>query len=141
MCQRSGWSLSNLELQKIIYIAHMFHLGKTGEPLVSGQFEAWDYGPVHPTIYHKVKVFGASPVENVFHSVVDLPDESPEASTIDAAVDQLGDSKPGRLVAITHWEGGAWTKHYTPGERCIAIPNEDILQEYTDRYNAAKAKN
>jgi len=29
MCERSGWTLSNLELQKLLYIAHMFHLGET----------------------------------------------------------------------------------------------------------------
>ncbi|RWO77206.1 type II toxin-antitoxin system antitoxin SocA domain-containing protein [Mesorhizobium sp.] len=56
LAKQSGWSLSNLELQKILYLAHMFYLGRTGEPLVSGHFEAWDYGPVHPDLYHRVKV-------------------------------------------------------------------------------------
>ena len=74
LCERSGWSLTNLKLQKLLYISHMFHLGKTGEPLVNGHFEAWDYGPVSPFLYHKVKVFGSSPVENIFHSTPDIGD-------------------------------------------------------------------
>ena len=48
LCERSGWSLTNLALQKLCYIAHMIHLSMhDGKPMVSGHFEAWDFGPVH----------------------------------------------------------------------------------------------
>lgn len=39
------------DLQRIVYFAHGIHLTKTGLPLVSGCFEAWRSGPVHPVIY------------------------------------------------------------------------------------------
>ncbi len=136
MCKRSDWALSNLELQKILYIAHMFHLGGEGAPLISGHFEAWDYGPVQPSVYHKVKVFGADPIGNIFHSVEDLPEGS-EARLLDEAVDKLGNAAPGKLVAITHWVDGAWAKFYVKGSRGIVIPNEAILAEYRDRARAA----
>lgn len=139
MCEHSGWSLSNLELQKLLYIAHMFHMGETGEPLISGHFEAWDYGPVNPALYHRAKIFGSSPVGNVFRGVSDIK-EGPERETLDSAVDQLGHAAPGKLVAITHWEDGAWAKHYTPGMKNIVIPNEDILKEFQDRKDAAKER-
>mgnify|MGYP006283548483 CR=1 FL=1 len=77
LAARSGWTLSNLELQKILYLAHMVHLGRTdGAPLVHGLFEAWDYGPVHPDLYHRVKIFGSSPVKNIpgFNFEVQLPE-------------------------------------------------------------------
>lgn len=135
--ERSGWSLSNLKMQKLLYLAHMFHLGRTGKPLVDGQFEAWDYGPVHPVLYQKVKIFGSSPVENIFHSVPDLGDGE-EAELLDKAVEQLSDAAIGRLVAATHWDKGAWATHYRPGGRHIVIPNEAIRQEYMDRQNAIR---
>lgn len=139
ICEQSGWSLSNLELQKILYVAHMFHLGRHAESLVSGHFEAWDYGPVHPTVYHKAKIFGSSPVENIFHSVRDsMGDE--EAKTLDEATDALSDHRPGRLVAITHWEKGAWARNYSPGNRGHVISNEDILEEYRERESALKQR-
>ena len=138
MCERSGWSLSNLELQKLLYIAHMFHLGETGEPLIIGRFEAWDYGPVQPTLYHMAKVFGSSPVKNIFHTAPPI-EGRPEADTVDSAVDQLGNEPPGRLVAITHWDKGAWARFYVPGERGIVIPNDAIRQEYEDRKNGVRA--
>lgn len=60
ICNISGWSVSNLQLQKILYISHMYNLGVTeGDPLITDNFEAWDYGPVIPTLYHEVKGFGS----------------------------------------------------------------------------------
>lgn len=139
MAERSGWSLSNLELQKMLYLAHMFYMGEhDGRPLIPGHFEAWDYGPVHPTLYHQAKIFGSSPVGNIFRSEPDIADLSPEAAILDKATDQLSQATPGRLVAATHRVGGAWDKNYIPGQRNIVIPNEDILAEYRERFDAAR---
>lgn len=138
LAKRSGWTLSNLQLQKIVYLAHMFHLGRNGSPLVSGQFEAWDYGPVHPDLYHRVKVFGADPVGNVFHSSPDIPDGSSEATILDEAFDALGSARPAQLVNATHRPGGAWDLNYVPRMRGRVIPNNDILREYQN-LNGANA--
>ena len=136
LAHQSGWTLSNLELQKILYLAHMFYLGRNnGEPLVSGHFEAWDYGPVHPDLYHRVKVFGSDPVENIFHDV-DEPENSPEQKILDEAFATLGNAGPGRLVNATHRVNGAWDKHYKPGARHCVIPNRDVLTEYRELDNA-----
>lgn len=138
LAHRSGWSLSNLELQKLIYIAHMFHLGRTGEPLVTGQFEAWDYGPVHPALYHRVKVFGSDPVGNIFNDVPDVP-KGPERDILNEAYDELGAAGPGVLVNATHRKGGAWATNYVPGAKGLIIPNTDILAEYQGLSNGDEA--
>ncbi|TVR79087.1 MAG: DUF4065 domain-containing protein [Rhodospirillales bacterium] len=121
--------MSNLQFNKILYIAHMVHLGPHGVPLVDGRFEAWDYGPVHPTLYHHAKVFGSSPVGNIFHSVGEIP-PGPEAETLDAALESLRNARPGQLVAMTHRGDGAWARHYVPRQRNTIIPDADILAEY-----------
>ena len=54
-----GWCVSNLKMQKILYLAHLDYMGKNNERLVESSFEAWDYGPVQPELYHKLKRFGA----------------------------------------------------------------------------------
>lgn len=131
--EQSGWSLSNLEMQKLLYLAHMYCLGGRNRPLVDGYFEAWDYGPVHPVLYHRVKIFGKSPVENVFHAISDLNPATPDVDLLDQSVKQFAHAAPGRLVAITHWDEGAWAKCYHPGARHVIIPNEVIRQEYIDR--------
>lgn len=127
----SGWTLSNLEMQKILYLAHMFYLGRTGEPLVHGQFEAWDYGPVHPDLYHRVKIYGSDPVGNVFHSIPDMV-AGPERDIISEAYQTLGKAGAGRLVKATHRPNGAWATYYLPGARKRVLPNSAILKEYQD---------
>ena len=130
--EQSNWSLSNLAMQKLSYIAHMAHLASyEGEPLIFGNFEAWDLGPVHPQLYHAVKKFGADPVQDVFQSILGMEDGD-TAKLVDDVVRHLSDNTT-RLVSITHWDKGAWAKHYIPGNNRIVIPNEDILQEWEDR--------
>ncbi len=131
MCERSNWSMTNLTLHKILYIAHMYYLGLKSEPLVKGHFQAWIYGPVHPEIYHYVKVFGASPIGNIFRSIKDPP-EGDLTDVLDQAVDQLSNTKPGTLIALTHREYGAWAKYYRSSIRNAIIPNEDIKNEYEE---------
>lgn len=140
LCEKSGWSLTNLELQKLIYLAHMFHLGQHGEPLIKEHFEAWDYGPVQPDLYHHIKVYGSSKVKSMFHLGNDVENNSTEGKILDKVYDQLS-SKPTRwLVAVTHWKDGAWAKHYGSGSFGKIIYNEDVSQEYTDRENNAASR-
>ena len=135
-CEFSNWSISNLCLQKILYIAHMCHLGQTkGEPLIDGSFEAWDYGPVHPVLYHKTKIFGADPVGNIFRSYPKIQGRS-EKETLMAAIKDLKDISGAKLIALTHREKGAWAKNYHPGALGITIPNEDIIEEYKELIKA-----
>ena len=113
----------------------MFYMGEHGgKPLLRQEFQAWDYGPVLPSVYHHLKVFGDDPIGNVFHRVPDVDDPEVVAH-LRSAAEELGEMRPGDLVAITHWEKGAWARHYEPGERGIIIPNEDILDEYRARFD------
>ena len=130
VCEMRGWRVSNLELQKILYLAHMFHLGRTGQPLISENFEAWDYGPVVPKLYHRAKGFGSGHVKNVFHWISDVPNELTAYDVLEEVTDATNDLSPGRLVALTHSDSGAWAQYYRPGARGIVIPNPAILAEY-----------
>jgi hypothetical protein len=43
-CARGDWCVTNLELQKMLYIVQMLYMGETnGHRLIQTQFEAWDY--------------------------------------------------------------------------------------------------
>lgn len=130
LCQMRDWSLSNLELQKILYIAHMLHLGEHGKPLVAENFEAWDYGPVVPKLYRRVKGFGSEPIRNVFHWVPEIDSSSTEFAALKDAVEQTRSMSPGQLVSITHWPKGAWYEVYKPNHKGIVIPNDLIADEY-----------
>ena len=132
VCELRDWKVSNLELQKILYIAHMIYLGNESVPLIDENFEAWDYGPVIPELYQHVKGFGAKPVGNVFHSV-DLPEKkSLEYSYIQRTVKVTNGMTAGQLVNFTHRHEGAWYKCYKLGARGVVISQKAILDEYDD---------
>mgnify|MGYP001005556689 CR=1 FL=1 len=61
-CEIRNWELTNLELQKILYIAHVAHLGSLDRPLIEEPFEAWDFGPVIANLYHYIKGFGSNKI-------------------------------------------------------------------------------
>lgn len=130
ICHLGAWGVTNLKLQKILYIAHMIFMGKNGgTPLIFDRFQAWDYGPVVPELYQEVRMYGSGPIRTGFYGVP-LPDGTPEAREIEAACSFLLHQTAGRLVDFTHRPKGAWDRNYVPGVRGILIPNEHILEEY-----------
>ena len=127
----SGWVLTNLHMQKMCYLAHMFYLGREEKPLVDGHFEAWNFGPVHPVLYQALKQFGGQPVKKfALKDHPDIPDDHPGIPYLDEAVTELPRNK---LVAITHWSKGAWSKNYDPVWTGMRISNSDIRDEYLER--------
>lgn len=133
LCEMRDWKLSNLALQKILYIAHMAYLGRTGEPLFAEHIEAWDYGPVVPVVYQRVRGFGSGPIKNVFHWIAAIPEGTAEYEILKETETATRDLSPSQLVSITHWPEGAWAKVYRPGARGIIIQDKDILDEYRNR--------
>lgn len=57
--------ISNLRLQKMLYYQQGYHLAAFGTPLFDDPIEAWQYGPVVPSVYDVFRKYGASsiPVE------------------------------------------------------------------------------
>ena len=141
LARLSGWRLSNLKLQKILYLADLYHTGTHGERLVDEDFEAWDYGPVLPSVYHLCKYRGSKPVpEEAFLFVEDIDDDSEEARALRKAWEALRHRTAGELVGITHWCGGAWHKRYQPGARGIRITTQDMREEWEARMRKAERK-
>jgi uncharacterized phage-associated protein len=134
ICEKSGWSISNLQLQKLMYLSQMIYLGRTnGGRLFDGDFQAWDYGPVEPSLYHKAKIFGSGHVGDVFTQARFFEEDDPRREVMDDVCDRFLKFSGGDLVEITHWDEGAWARNYVPGARNTPIPDEDILDEYRRR--------
>lgn len=108
--------LSNLTMQKIVYFLHGQYLTSTGTPLVSGYFEAWEYGPVHPTLYASLSHLGRSPfvLPLKLRSVTTGTWADPPAvdPNIAAFLEEQGPAlmamSPGRLVELSHAKNSPW---------------------------------
>jgi uncharacterized phage-associated protein len=61
--QDLGSDTTNIDANKEAYIGHGLHLAVYNVPLLSEAVEAWQYGPVVPSIYHSAKVYGYGAIE------------------------------------------------------------------------------
>jgi uncharacterized phage-associated protein len=108
--------ITNLALQKLLYFAHGLRLVERKRPLVSGFFEAWQFGPVHPVAYHAFKAAGAEPIrfraelKDPFGDVIEIPEcaDLDVLSCIRRVVTMYAGMTPGRLVEISHAKGAPW---------------------------------
>jgi uncharacterized phage-associated protein len=109
--------LTNLALQKLLYFAHAIYLIETKTPLVSGYFEAWQYGPVHPAAYAAFKSAGSRPI--AFRAVKQnpltgetFPLPNPTSPDVVSCVSRISATyarmTPGRLVEVSHAPGAPW---------------------------------
>ena len=138
LAEKSGWKLTRLELQKMVYLAHMVYSGNNkGRPLVEGDFEAWKYGPVHKELYmftKKNKTF--NPNEDDFDAIKSLDEEKhkEEIYVLGEISKYFLPGSAAKLMRIVHWEGGAWAKHYDKNKYNTIIPQKDIKEEYVAHF-------
>ena len=131
LCKKSGWKLTPLQVQKLLYLANMYHLVYHGKPLVDQKFEAWIYGPVQPSLYHVLKRFGSNRV-NVFPYQIGGKVTGTHKEVLDFVLKTYGHLGAGDLIEITHCDGGGWAKNWDEDyvEFGIVIPDRDIIEEF-----------
>lgn len=125
--------LDPLQLQKLVYLAHGWHLAFTGEPLIAGGFEAWQYGPVNPVLYREFKEFRAG---RITRPAVTTP--APIAANVENILQQVvqvyGDKSGLDLSGLTHEKGSAWRAIYDPQAWSSSpIPDYLVKAEFEKR--------
>jgi uncharacterized phage-associated protein len=115
--EQRGRQATHIDLQKLLYFAHGRFLVGSGVPLVSGYFEAWRRGPVHPTVYDAFKEAGARPIAfraertNLVtgqRSIVPAPDSPLVREHLDLVAIFYGRFTTGHLIEISHATGAPW---------------------------------
>ncbi len=138
--------LTQMKLHKLLYYAHGWHLGFTEQPLLDETLEAWQYGPVVPSIFWEFGSFGASPINRLAQDFDPTPDGSIDTPRVDPAdhfVQNLlvrtwtvyGDYTAAQLSKLTHMPGSPWTitRADNPGVKYAGIPNALIREHFRER--------
>ena len=77
-CVDDGYPVTNLQLQKILYLLEAGGYSRTG-----ARFETWAFGPCVPEIYYNYAYYGAMPIS-------DKIGDAPEIDAVDKiAIDIL----------------------------------------------------
>ena len=62
---QEGRRLTNVELQILLYMTQLIHIGLTGAPMFLNKMEAWDSGPTIPDAYAAYREFGDKNISTV----------------------------------------------------------------------------
>ena len=128
--EKRGIQMTPMQLVKLAYIAHGFHLAIFGGKLFQEQIQAWKYGPVIPDLYHATKRFGRK--EIAIDNLLSYPGLANPAieGFLGDVVAKYGHLSGPTLSSITHQSGSPWDQVYREGSANIEIPNHLIKEHY-----------
>lgn len=152
-----GKSLTPMQLIKLVYIAHGWHLAWHDRPLIGDDVEAWRHGPVIANVYHAFKKYGRDRIERPTYGeydividigLLDLDDKviKPEpisqvfSSEAEGVMDEVfrtyGSLTGLQLSKMTHLPDSPWEKTFRANENRV-IENDCIKAHFEglDREN------
>ena len=137
-----GRRLTVMQLVNLVHLAHGFHLGLTGRPLIRHPVHAWPLGPVVSRVYEQyppgaedVFIFMRDGFGNLYRA--DFSDA--ERETMDMVFEGYSDLSAGKLFAITCDPDAPWAQVEDKWEFPV-IPNKSIRDYYRGRFAATKRR-
>jgi len=136
--------ITMLKLVKLCYIAHGWYLAVRNCGLIDENIEAWQYGPVVPSVYHEFKHFERNPIDSLATEAIfdgmNFRFETPEIpkhdnvtrSILEKVWDVYKNMRAGAFIDKTHLENTPWSKHYEKGNPNKAIPDAEIKAHYKE---------
>ena len=121
--------ITHLHVQKLVYFAHARMLSIHGEPLVEQKFEAWQYGPVVPVLYHALKHCKNDPIQREIVYRAGSTCATRESDLIDQVFRNYSEKDFSELVELTHGEGTPWSQAYNSPSQNTPISNE-VIERY-----------
>ncbi len=116
--------ITNLKLNKLLYYAQGVHLARTDTPLFGEEIEAWQYGPVVPSVYRTYKVCGRNPIPAQDGSLSKDDFDPEDLETLLDVEREYGQYTGAKLVSLTHSQGSPWRGAYDAKK--TVIPQNDI---------------
>ena len=124
-CIEIGRPISNLQLQKILYYVQGAYIENTnGDLLFGDDIEAWQYGPVIPSVYYEFNIYSSS---NISNKQEDIDVEERIKEIIDPIIKDKSSLDAWTLVNNTHNEE-PWKTTYQFNKRNII--NQECLKNY-----------
>ncbi|MHA7872527.1 MAG: Panacea domain-containing protein [Hyphococcus sp.] len=141
--KKSGVKLTHMQLQKLVYIAHGWSLTLFNEPLTGDVVQAWDYGPVFPSLYSSLKKYGTKPIDSSIredawdpfgedHGEVIRAENLSEKQSklLDEVWRVYGKFPAFKLSALTHKQNTPWSKVYKGGDGKGSVISDDAIQDH-----------
>lgn len=151
--------VTNMKVQKLVFFAHGWYLGNTGEPLIEETFEAWPWGPVIYPLYCTFKDYRAEPITKPADDFEVKTTETgglifirntPMLKHPDRVLpflkqiwERYKNYSASQLSAISHEDGSPWSetrKDRLPSDIHVKISNYLIKDYYQNKVADIRAK-
>jgi uncharacterized phage-associated protein len=141
--KEEGRDLDPLKLIKLVYVAYGWVLALTNEKLYDEPIQAWQHGPVIPSIYHEFKHYRSGPIgepSGVFdmdtstYTIPRIPNSDAQTNLILEKVWAAYRKFSGwALRNKTHEQGTPWSQTYVNGLKDQVIPDNLIAAHFHQR--------
>lgn len=136
LAAEKGQKLTNMQLQKLVFLANGLFLAKTSFPLTFHNVHAWKWGPVFPQLYKRFSAYGASQIvapAACEEAAVEVG--SKEDAMIRLVWEKFGGFSGAKLSAITHQPDSPWEVTWK-AEQYGVISSDLIRDFYQKQLNA-----
>lgn len=141
LAKKSGRTLTNMQLQKLVYIAHGFTLATQNRPLVDENTEGWQYGPVIPSLYTSLRKYGNGKVTRDLPAPEppqELENDTDVMEIIKAVWEGYGNMSGAELSRITHEPHIPWNRTWATNKfgpiRDDLIKKEEEKRQQREKY-------
>lgn len=125
-CTINNTPINNIQLQKILYFIQINFIINYSKIAFKDDIEAWEYGPVVPSVYREFMSEGICKIIRVYpnydYRICDMDKE-----LINAVIDKCIKISMWDLVSETQVKDSPWAKVYKKGKRKI-IPRDLLIQ-------------
>ena len=130
LARQNGINLTNMQLQKLVYIAFGFYVAVFNSRMFDDEIQAWNFGPVIPNLYRALRKYGAGEVSSFIDTDNSIKENSPEMKIIESVWDSYRDFDAIQLSEMTHQEGTPWFAVWKKAKRETKIPLDLIRSHY-----------
>ena len=129
LARHDGKFLTNMQLQKLVYIAHGYCLAKLRQPLFHNNIHAFEWGPVIPNLYKTLRQYGAGEVKDyILINEPPISEDSQEMEIIKEVWQDYGELSGLELSALTHRTGTPWSETWRINQ--FGVISDELIGEH-----------
>ena len=122
-----------MHVLELVYLCHGWVLGLADLALIDEPVEAWQYGPVVPSVYRRYKSFGRSSITAVPVNQSKMLDQQ-QRTFIEIVEDVYREYSALELSSLTHQADTPWDATRRKYGIGAIIPNELIQEHYRELF-------
>ena len=132
---RGPHQITNLKMQKLLYVVFGFHAASYDEELFYDPIEAWKYGPVVQSVYYQLNHHRRNPIE----TPISLPDgsvpmvfdgENEAIDSLKSVLNIIGHKSAIDLMVWSHKSGSPWDQVYNGNGSGIKKIGKDEIRDF-----------